>query len=60
MSGIEGELPYGAPPSQSMQEPEMQKAPEPVSPAGGYLKICSAASYSPTGSPLQYHRRCKA
>ncbi|GHE53927.1 hypothetical protein GCM10018782_30770 [Streptomyces griseoaurantiacus] len=27
---------------------------------GVFLNICSAVSYSPTGSPLQYHRRCKA
>jgi nicotinamidase-related amidase len=24
------------------------------------FNICSAVSYSPTGSPLQYHRRCEA
>ena len=36
-----------------------QKAPVPNG-TGAFYKNCSAASYSPTGSPLQYHRRCKA
>src|SRR4051794_39842430 len=40
------------------KSPERRKPPCPRH--GGFPKNCSAASYSPTGSPLQYHRRCKA
>ena len=25
-----------------------------------FLNECPAVSYSPTGSPLQYHRRCES
>ncbi len=46
----------------TLEEAETRKSPNSrdIPGVGALSKRSSAASYSPTGSPLQYHRRCEA